>query len=317
MTEILDFPISGGGCITQLGLLCNLLEANRNYRPSICMGSSGGCVATHIAVAANFIPEYIVNIASRLSYRDYIQKEYTPTPLRPLWRNHFYRNAKDGIINELVIPALSQEVETWIGAFNKRASKAALFCNRSRFNCQLKFDQEAYGTSPVVYLDGNTPEIISSIHASINIPLFMPEVNIRGVNYSDGGERYASPISSLRNEVKNLHSFHLIYICSDNLDSCETKRRTNMFNIAMASMAELIKNVRLADRQVARDLVGENCVTISDLSQYFELRRNHSKTMLEIYPEVPNNVDILNFDSAAVSQCLKYSSINMRARMWW
>lgn len=317
MTEVLDFPISGGGFFTQLGLFCKIREANPDYRASICMGTSGGCIACHIINAADFRPDYITNIASRLSYRDYIKTEYTPLPIRAFCRNHLYTNATSGVINELVVPAANQEVEMWTGVFNKKSSKAALLCNRSRDDCTLRFDCEEFDTSPAIYLNGNKDELISSIHASINIPVFMPEVIIRGVKYSDGGGRYASPISSLREEVRNLHSFHLIYISSDNLDERDNRECDNIIKAGMISFDELIRTNRLTDRQVARDLIGRRSIELTTVEEYFKLRKNYPRTMLEVYPIVANNVDILNFDSSTVAQCFWFAANNMRLRMWY
>jgi predicted patatin/cPLA2 family phospholipase len=318
MTEVVVLPISGGGLFTQLGIMCNIVESNRDYKPDIMMGSSGGCLASYISLAANFKSDYILNIVKNLSHRDYIKSEWTPEFIRPLFQNYVYDDNRHGIINNIVVGGILNEVEIWMGAFESHESKAALFCNKRREECILRFDIEQLGTSPCVYLDENAQEIIEAMRASVNIPCLKPQVNIRGKLYSDGGGRYASPLTSLRHEVIKIPSFHLIYISSENLDKGEYREHNNIIKTGIVGVNELIRSIKIQDRQVARDLIPQAaCIELDNLKQYFEIRDRYNRTVLELYPEVPNSVNILNFDSKASIQCLNYASTTMRIKLWY
>lgn len=311
-------PISGGGLFTQLGLICNLMESNPDYRADIMMGSSGGCLASYITLASNFQPEYIINIVKRLSHRDYIKTGWTPELVKAFYQNYLYSDNEHSIINDIVVTGIIEEVEIWTGAFDSNGSKAALFCNLPRNKCRLRFDREQLGTAPCVYLDGNADEVVDSIRASVNIPCLKPQVNIRGKKYSDGGGRYASPLSSLKNEVSRISSFHLIYISSENLDKGEYREHNNIIKTGIIGVNELIRSIKIQDRQVARDMIPDaNSIELSTLQEYFQIRGKYNRTLLELYPEVVNSVNILNFNSAAATQCLKYSSVNMRIKFWY
>lgn len=311
-------PISGGGFITQLGLICNVVEANPNYKPDIMMGSSGGCLASYIALASNFKSDYIINTIKKLSHRDYIASEWTPELLRPLFRNYIYTDNKSGIIDKIVVGGIVQEAEIWTGAFNSNESKAALFCNLPRHSSRLHFDREALATSPAIHLDGNATEIIEAIKASVNIPCLKPQITIRGKKYSDGGGRYASPLLSLRDEVNKIPCFHLIYISSENLDRSDYKEHNNIIKTGVVSVGELIRSIKIQDRQVARDMIRDaESIELNSISEYFRIRDRYDRTVLELYPEVPNSVNIMNFNSKASTQCLKYSSVNMKIKFWF
>lgn len=318
MIDIMVLPISGGGVFTQLGLICNLIEANPEYRSDIMLGSSGGCLASYITLASNFNPDYIVNIVKQASHKDYIKSEWTPELIRPLYQNYIYSDNNHGLLDRIVVGGILDEVEIWMGAFNSNESKAALFCNRSRNNSILRFDDERVATSPCIYLDHNADEVIEAMKASVNIPCLKPQVEIRGKLYSDGGGRYASPLSSLRYEINKIPSFHMIYISSENLDKGDSKEHGNIVTTGIASVGELVRSIKIQDRQLARDfLQNSNCIELKSLKEYFDVRDSYNRTVLELYPEVPNSVNILNFDSRAATQCLKYSSVNMKIKFWY
>jgi hypothetical protein len=223
-----------------------------------------------------------------------------------------------GIVENIMIAPIATDYEIWTGCFNNKRSKAAVFCNLSRHDSLLHFDHDKYGTSPAIYVDGDIETIHSVARASTSIPLLLPPVNINGQEYTDGGGRYASPISSLRDQVSELGWFHLIYISSENLDYRENQRLDNLISIAKNSLDEILRGIKIQDRQVARDLTAhKQSVSIANFDEYFELRTNYQRTVLEVHPNVPNDVNILTFECDDVKNCFALNRHNMVLRMWF
>ena len=210
-------PVSGGAFPIQLGLLseCGLI----GNRPDIVMGSSGGNVASYIGLAANWQADAIPSMALKINSSMFVQS-WWPTGLRFLpswwigyWKGSVYASGTGSL--DLFKTSFTDtsiiNTEVWTGTMNRETGKGQLFCNRSEKDSQIKRKEDDLLSSfrmrdcmPLTYLDGNIGSIASITMASAAIPVLVPEQQVLGARYVDGGTLFSSPLTALQDRILDL-----------------------------------------------------------------------------------------------------------------
>jgi predicted acylesterase/phospholipase RssA len=215
--SVYTLPVSGTAFTRQLAFLCLLSKAvklspsDKSFaRPDIVLGSSGGNISAYIAFAADWdhnniseiinlfdsetfltswdyylIPDWIYFLMSRTLF----SPGYGFEGIFKLWFSG--RSARDG-------------AEIWTGTVDKSTHRHQLFTNKAEGYTVLR--PRLIGTNasgPVlaeapeaIYLDGDLTAISEVTRASASIPFLVKPVSFNGIQYSDGGGIYASPLSS-------------------------------------------------------------------------------------------------------------------------
>jgi predicted acylesterase/phospholipase RssA len=222
--EVWSSSISGGAFPYQLQAMITCLQAKEKaskeleliqtaeWTPDINMGTSGGNVATYIAMSGNYtvggINRVIQMMNSRMFSRSWAPKglDFMPTWIFAVIEGSIY---KPGYGPEKLLEAFSdsksiQLTETWTGTYNKTQERTVLFCNKKLNDSYISgvtYDPFTFKTLPLRYMDGNFELISRVVTASASVPLLFEPVIIEEEEYVDGGVSYASPITPLQEEI--------------------------------------------------------------------------------------------------------------------
>lgn len=203
-------PVSGGGFPAQLGLLKELFKATKTtdksgIRPDIVFASSGGNVASYIAMMGNWSDTGISKNCKLIDASLFVES-WTP-PFFPTWiafplTKSVYRNGEGvkRLFEQVFTTNSIQTTEIWTGTYNATRQQAAMFCNRSLETALIKDfgeDSYIYDMEASRYLNGNLLEIGKSCYASASIPYLTPGIVIGTDRYVDGGSMYASPLAAM------------------------------------------------------------------------------------------------------------------------
>lgn len=232
-------PVSGGGFPAQLGLFKELFKATKTreglgMKPDIVFASSGGNVASYIAMMGNWSDTGISKNCKLIDASLFIES-WTP-PFFPTWiafplTKSVYRNGVGvkRLFEQVFTTNSIQSTEIWTGTYNADRQQAAMFCNKSIESAHIKDfgeDSYIYDMEASRYLNGNVDEISKCCYASASIPYLTPGVIINKQRYSDGGTMYASPLAAMSPRLsetlsaqKNNDPIQILYFCSYDMDS--------------------------------------------------------------------------------------------------
>lgn len=218
-------PVSGGGFVAQLGLLSEVYAAkkrvlngrfsgSKDYEPDLVLASSGGNVATYVAMGGDWSPEGIVRVTSEVRNEMFIRSwvpdelSFIPSWLVGTFNGSFYRQGHGcgPLFRKLFTSDTIKRVEVWTGTFDRDNRKAQFFCNldpgMSAINPNYFNENEFLSDSmPLKYLSGDLDRIAAASIASASIPLLVTKQKLDGVSYADGGTMYASPVTVMASEI--------------------------------------------------------------------------------------------------------------------
>ena len=290
-------PVSGGAFPIQLGLLaeCGVV----GNRPDIILGSSGGNVASYIGLAANWKADAIPSMATKINSSMFVQS-WWPKGLRFLpswwigvWMGSVYASGSGSL--DLFKTAFAEAnitgTEVWTGTMNRETGKGQLFCNRSEAESQIKRKEDDLLSSfrmrdcmPLTYLDGNLESIASITMASAAIPVLVPEQQVLGARYVDGGTLFSSPLTALQDRILDLafsgsrfHNheidpeagdktqpsgacesstgLHIDYFSSFDMQATSTSSGRSLYDNGAITIGEMVKSLCVQDRLVALELL--------------------------------------------------------------
>lgn len=219
--DILCFPICGGSFPCLISLCISLLRAkkkiNEKYYPDICLGSSGGSIASIIGIACEWDPDKMEEMTKRIN-SDFFIERLVPNELSFIPENFFmakklsfYDINKKGYLffKEKFETVDIKNTELWIGTYNVDDQKARFFCNKEKSealinNYQFDIDIGLSLSNPSYYCNGDVELIYSVCMASCAIPYVVPSQRILNKHYNDGGIMYASPLGVLYSEIYNI-----------------------------------------------------------------------------------------------------------------
>lgn len=332
--ELLVLPVSGGGYVNQLSAILDLCGIG--YKPDVILASSGGNVCAYIASAADWNPHNIVRISQDMS-KSMFSKPWSNIPIVSYIVAFFRGNAYDegAGVKEFFYNRFNRETinkyEVWTGAYNKDLQKATVFCNRDKENSIFKssFCQNSICKNcECIYLGKDIDMVVDASISSAAIPAVIPPKKIREYNYVDGGVSGSSPLlmmkESVINYIKNNRGYlHLVYLVPLNFDKPRFFEGENIMTNWRQTFSNMVTAQILIDCQIAYHLLLvfnkdmnkiEFEASLENLKQLEKIKDTHY--LLEIYPKVPQDVDLSNFDGKEVGKILSENKGKNICRLW-
>lgn len=244
--------------------------------------------------------------------------------------------------------------EVWTGTYNRDQKRTCLFCNKktsildiSHIDCDL-----TQSTLPI-FAHGDINLIGKYGTASASIPSLVPPQKIMGSLYEDGGVSSSSPLTVMTEPIlnyviNNKTSMHLIYINSVNLSNHNQKSINNIMDNIKETTSDLIRSSVVNDRLAAYKLLKnfERSLKTSafpifetpeTLDENFSGTINNKEfdcnydnirkikiiqseinySLLEIYPTVKYEINIINFNGNDVIDGIHKSYRDLKCRFWF
>ena len=322
-------PVSGGAFPVQLEALLLLAEAQ--WKTDIYLGSSGGNIAIYLALAGNMESFGIDRVCSELSSTMMFEKW---SPILNFIPGFFFGSlykASPQFQQYLTKYFFSQSitrVEIWTGVYNRTRQKGQCFCNLDRKNSVFRGvegSNPSANTMPLKFLSGNVKKIAQISQCSASIPALIEEQIIDGDSCCDGGLAFASPFTSFANVICQMYeSCALTYVnCMDVESACCDNDYDNTLQNGRSAASELVKSSITSDRLAAITTISRGepvhflSFSIENLARICERRQLVQRSLLEIYPRVYSELDILNFVGSDVVECRKNAYSVLLLRFYW
>lgn len=302
-------PVSGGSFVHQIASM-QLMTSLHKKKPDLCLCSSGGCVATHIAQASKWDPYSMSRLATRLS-PSLILKPYSKYSLVNIissYLNGCVYSTGD-TVEELFVDLFVDKkffTETWIGVYNKTKRVHKSVCNRE-VSCigKCNANNEMIGD--------HVKKISMYSQASASIPVLVPPVRIEGDDYQDGGVSCASPLIDLYEQLVNIKSnIQVVYITPINPIEESDKPKQGMIGSLRNVTEDMIRSSIINDEILAMCLIksrGRGKLFTQEgegipLDLLNQLDENNSEYILYLYPKDELSIDITTFTSADISESI-------------
>lgn len=318
-------PISGGSFPTQIEIVAELGEYG--IRPDICFSCSGGNIAAYVGSAGSWKRENIEEVVKNINSCMMLEK-WAPGPLMYLYAyftGSLYR-AGSGVykfFNHYFTRQTIQVDEIWTSTYDRKAQMACYFCNLSgpRHICP-SIDTSLLQCHPVRYLAGDVHQISVVSQASASIPTYVESQIIANGEHCDGGVSTASPFGVLKSSIPK-KDLHVIYINGMDVEKhdgdCSYR---NIFGNGILAMSEVTRNKILHDRTHAVENIcceqhapHRKSFAIEHLPEVLKLQKELRSSVIEIYPEEYQELDITNFDGNDI--LLMMSKVQLKFRIWW
>lgn len=334
---IFVLPVSGGGFVTQLAILQHLCISN--IKPTITLASSGGNVAAYIAAAAKWKWAAIERIARELS-PDLFASMWNQVSILSnvigYYQGNMHNRGKgvNEFLSRYFTPKLIVKYEIWTGTYNKDRKQVRLFCNKNENDSIMDvscIDHDLTQSMSVVFANGSIDLIGKVSSASASIPAIVPAQHILNEYYVDGGVAGASPLTIMEEPIlkyvnDNGTSMHIIYINSVDLSNHNNKLLNNIIDTVKEVTGNMVRastvNDRLAGYKLLRYYPGlmnkENFVcTYENLERIKFVQTKIKYSMLEIYPHVESQINIINFTGEEIVKAIHEVYDKCRCRFWW
>lgn len=363
---ILTGTISGGNFPHQLSMLRKLRRGGFKM-PDLCMGSSGGNFAIYLTMAAGWCPDGIERMASLLDPKFFIKKWYEWLDYMPnmfeiatgYFKGTFYQSSEQSVelFSKFFAPGQISEVEMWVGAVNELTGGVCLFCNKDRDSAMIKGDhyvRRMFKSEPLQYLCGDVELICRASVASSSVPLVIESQHINTAscqsygsvhgNYVDGGVKFASPLTPLQDEIKEIakqhdNKIHIVYLSGyDVEDDLPVDEVRTMKQKGTATSDSVVRGFVLHDRMTGYQIIKEVssycpggievCTNEKTKINYAEVtscgiaeveaRLRHSQcSFFEIYPLNKEVLDYTNFKGCDVVRMMDDTDTLMAGRAYW
>jgi len=334
-------PVSGGAFPIQLAFLreLNIL----GIKPDVALGSSGGNVAAYIGAATGWNPDNYVNIVKPIHNGMFLSSwwpyylSFLPSYIPGYFKGSIYANGSggDSYFKKMYTPDSVIQTEIWSGTLNRDTGMGQLFCNRNPQTSTLKIAPDNKINSFWIrdcmtpfYMDGNMDTIVKVIIASAAIPVIIPEQEINGQHYVDGGTLFSSPLTPLVDYILALNQpkYHLDYFSSFDIQSSEASKMTkNVYQNGILTIGELVKSICIQDRLVAVEFLRTNEQinfltlpgNLDSLKTIENIRTNCNRSLLEFYPLKNDSMDLTSFTGEHIVNLMDFASKNYALRFWW
>ena len=178
------------------------------------------------------------------------------------------------------------------------------------------------------YMNGDLDTIVKVIIASAAIPVIIPEQEINGQHYVDGGTLFSSPLTPLVDYILALNqpTYHLDYFSSFDIQSSEPNRMAkNLYQNGTLTIGELVKSICIQDRLVAVEFLRTtdqiNFITLpgnlDSLQTVEKIRKTCNRSLLEFYPLKNDCMDLTSFDGQHIINLMEFAGKNYGLRFWW
>lgn len=334
---VFALPASGGGFVSQLGIIQHLCETG--FIPDLILASSGGNVAAYVAAAANWKWAGIERIARELS-QDLFARPWNSvlsiSKAIGYFKGDVYDKGSgvDDFLSRYFTPSSITKYEIWTGTYNKNRQQSRLFCNRSKENSILDvscIDNDLTQSMDPVFADGDIELISKASIASASIPVIVPAQKILGEDYIDGAVSGASPLTIMQEpilkHIRNTDSpLHIIYINSTDLSRPNIKTIHNVLDTWKQATNDLVRSQTVIDRLSGYKLLRCNPGTMNkayftcnyeNLDRVKQIQSRVKYSMLEIYPTDCFDIEIVNFTGTDVVSAINAAYKNCGCRFWW
>lgn len=334
-------PVSGGAFPVQLAFLRELNKLG--IKPDIALGSSGGNVAAYIGAATGWNSDNYVNIVKPIHNGMFLASwwpyylSFLPSYIPGYFKGSIYANGTgaDSYFNQMFNSESVTQTEIWSGTLNRDTGLGQLFCNRNPQTSILKLAPDNKINSFWIrdcmepfYMNGDLATIVKVLIASAAIPVIIPEQEINGQHYVDGGTLFSSPLTPLVDYLLALNqpTYHLDYFSSFDIQSSEPNRMSkNLYQNGTLTIGELVKSICIQDRLVAVEFLRTkeqiNFITLpgdlDSLKTIELLRTNCSRSLLEFYPLKNDSMDLTSFDGQHITNLMDFAGKNYGLRFWW
>jgi hypothetical protein len=335
-------PVSGALFSVQLGLM---IEASKSIpSPSFMVGSSGGCVASYVYLASDGNEEGIERICRKINsslltttwFPNYLN--FLPSWIVGAFKGSIYKKGTGTIPLMTSIFSIYNitRIEILTGTTERCSGKCQIFSNikeeKSVLN-NVPFDHVINNCLPVIYNDGDITEIAKTCAASASVPIVVPDEDINGKYYIDGGTTYSSPLTPLAETLDYIgtkQNLHLVYFnCTDIESSLSDGQYYNIVQNTDSTLSRVIKSLSVQDRLrgveyvkkvVYRDgyklLYFEGKCEETTLAQVYNCQKLCERSFLELYSTCTFNIDMTNFKSSEILRAIKTVRSNYSFRFW-
>lgn len=342
--HVLVCPVSGGAFPVQLGFMIETAKLRSDtcrILPfyDVALASSGGNLATYIAMGGDFTSIGIEGVVNKMSPSIYLSS-WWPKPFSsviPSWTIGYYKgslydrgNGGEKLFEDLFTYDTIGKLEVWTGTLNRSKGKAEIFTNlcegESRINTN-RFLHERLNAMPLNYARRDPKTIARISYASAAIPVLIPSVKMDDCYYVDGGTAYSSPLTPLQDCLKVNHeeNLHIDYLSSYDLESNDKLTSySNIVQNSSFSLGEIIKSLGIQDRLSGIELVGDGNVKVElgsckdgELAEIYSRRLNMRKSFLELYPDKSIQVPLESFTPKDIIDKIQLSRKSMMYRLWY
>ena len=358
--HILVAPVSGGAFPVQLGFMIELAKLRR---PQPCpdreqdpfpallpfydsiLASSGGNVATYMALAGDFTPEGIDRVCHKL-HPNLFLSSWWPRPfcsILPSWILGYYEGSifnrgcgVEKVFEEIFTPASIGRVEIWTGTLNRSTGRAELFTNLEPGESKLALDcfsPDKLNAMPLTYLSRDRKMLAQVAYASAAIPVLVPSVEINSIQYADGGTCFSSPLtplqdcitSALQNHDGSGQCLHVDYLSSYDLEST-SKPATykNLLENGSIALAEIIKSLGVQDRLSGIELLRVGEIKFDSglcdpeiLASIMTRRQKYRQSFLELFPSKEIEINLERFTAQDITNAINETRKCMMYRLWY
>ena len=333
--HIFVFPVSGGGFVGQLAGIQYLCEAG--IKPDITLGSSGGNVAAFIASAADWKWPGIERISKELTVDLFAFQWSNISVISNIigWFQASKFNEGKNIstfLSKFFTKETIMNDEIWTGTYNKDQKRTCLFCNKKNSILDISaIDNDLYQTTLPIFANGDINLIGKYGTASASIPSLVPPQKIMGSLYEDGGVSLSSPLIVMADPIfkyvnKNDTSMHLIYVNSVNLSIHDNKLINNIIDNVKEATSDLVRSSIVNDRLAGYKLLNKfpGAIQYKEFSCNYEnimiiknIQTKIKYSLLEIYPMVRHEINIVNFNGNDIINKLNIAYKNLGCRFWF
>ena len=332
-------PVSGGLLANQLAFMAELSKCG--VAPDIALGSSGGNIANYVGLSANWQDAAIKKNALLLDSKMFAASwwpyymSFMPSWMIGYWKGSLYADGTGAtaLYQKIFTPESIIKTEVWTGTLNRTVGQGEFFTNKNKAQALIKStaEEELFADElPLNYLSGDVVKISQVTMASASIPILIPEKNISGSLYVDGGTRFSSPLSGLQEQIRDLigsNTMHIDYFSSCNLNATNKSLPRTMYENSSLTASELVTSLCIADRQVAIEIIqnsitGQLCFAelpgnTDSIKLVEQIRKTCQRSVLEFYPTTSASLDIINFTGADVVKLMEDAQKNYKLRFWW
>ena len=339
--RIFVLPVSGGAFPVQLGFLSQINTLG--IKPDLVLGSSGGNVAAYIGLAAKWDPNNYVPLVKPIHNGMFLSSwwpyylSFLPSYIPGYFKGSIYANGTgaDVYFKQMITTDDVSATEVWSGTMNRDTGLGQIFCNRNPQSSILKLSPDDKINSFWIrdcmqpgYMDGNLDTIVKVIIASAAIPVIIPEQEINGQHYVDGGTLFASPLTPLVDHILALNEpqYHIDYFSSFDIQSSEPNRIVrNLYDNGTMTIGELVKSICVQDRLVAVEFLRTNEPinfmslngNLDSIQQVEQIRATSSRSLLEFYPLKNEAMDLTSFNGTHIISLMDSAKQNYKLRFWW
>ena len=328
--KIFVLPVSGGGFPIQISYLNKL--SYHNQEGDIYLTSSGGSVATYLALAGNFRNSAIIKVLSDMDNSKFVSSwtKGIPSIIQGYFKGSVYRRGEgaDRIFKNYFNDERICNIEIWSGTVNRATGKARFFCNKKREDSLIKNKdfRPFIKSMPLEYLNGDVVNCVKTCLASASIPGLVEEQIFEDEEHVDGGVFMASPLSAFQSNLENEEEIHIYYLSSFDLENCNyPKSYKNLYEHSKISLYEIMRSMASYDRYMAIMMLGKEKDIIimeyegtdENLRKIIEHSKGYKRTLIELYPTDDMSINIINFTNRTIMRSYEEAKTRYNIRYWY